>query len=93
MSDGTKLLLTFLGGAIAGAVGLAALNRNKMDFSQVKPWMTDMMSKGMVMKDAMMSRMECMKEDLEDMAAEARDQVDQARLRQNLSRPESEGGN
>ena len=92
MSDGTKLLLTFLGGAIAGAAGLAALNRNKLDFGQVKPLVTDMMSKGMVMKDAMMSRVECMKEDLEDMAAEARDQVDQARMQKNLSNAEAEGG-
>ena len=90
MSDGTKLLLTFLGGAIAGAAGLCALNRNKLDFGQVKPWVTDMMSKGMVMKDAMMSKVECMKEDLEDMAAEAREQVDQARMDASIARAEGE---
>ncbi|MDE7371570.1 MAG: hypothetical protein K2N07_07505 [Desulfovibrio sp.] len=92
MSDGTKLLLTFLGGAIAGAAGLAALNRNKLDFGHMKPLMTGLMSKSMVMKDAGMSRMETMKEDLEDMAAEAREQVDEARMQENLARAEADGG-
>lgn len=92
MSDGTKLLLTFLGGAIAGAAGLAALNRNKLDFGRMKPLVTDLMSKSMVMKDAVMSRMETMKEDLEDMAAEAREQVDETRMQENLARAEADGG-
>lgn len=92
MSDGTKLLLTFLGGAIAGAAGLAALNRNKLDFGHMKPLVTDLMSKSMVMKDAVMSRMETMKEDLEDMAAEAREQVDETRMQENLARAEADGG-
>lgn len=92
MSDGTKLLLTFLGGAVAGAAGLAALNRNKLDFGHMKPLMTGLMSKSMVMKDAVMSRMESMKEDLEDMAAEARDQVDQARMDENAAHADTGAG-
>ena len=74
MSDGTKLLLVFLGGAVAGAAGLAALNRNKLDFGQMKPLLTDLMGK-----------VETMKEDIEDMAADARDKVDQARLHANAA--------
>ena len=85
MSDGTKLLLAFLGGAMAGAAGLAALNRNKLDFGHVKPMLTDLMGKGMVMKDAVMTKVEALKEDIEDMAADARDKVDQERLRENFA--------
>lgn len=90
MSDGTKLLLVFLGGAVAGAAGLAALNRNKLDFGQMKPLLTDLMGKGMVVKDAFMGKVETMKEDIEDMAADARDKVDQARLRENVAPAEPE---
>lgn len=89
MNNGTKLILAFLGGVIVGVAGLAALGRNRLNIEKVKPWMTGLMGKGLVMKDAVMSRVESVKEDLEDMAAEARDQADQARMRESLTEAES----
>ncbi|MDE5879193.1 MAG: hypothetical protein K2G99_04100, partial [Desulfovibrio sp.] len=60
------------------------------DFGHMKPLMTGLMGKSMVMKDAVMAKMETMKEDLEDMAAEAREQVDQARMDASIARAEGE---
>lgn len=69
-----------MGGAITGAAGLAYLNRNRMDFSYMKPIATDYMAKGINLKDQMMRKVAAMKEDFEDMAAEARDRVDEANM-------------
>lgn len=76
MNDGTKLAVAFLSGAALGAVGLALLNRGKLDFEYLKPICTNLLSKGMDLKDDLMRHVESMKEDWEDMAAEARDQAD-----------------
>ena len=75
MSGGVKIFLAFLGGAAAGAAGLAYLNRNRLDFSYLKPIATDYMAKGLNLKDQMMRKMSAVKEDFEDMAAEARDRA------------------
>lgn len=76
MSGRTKIFLAFLGGVATGAAGLAYLNRNRLDFSYMKPLATDCMAKGINLKDQMMRKITAMKEDFEDMAAEARDKVD-----------------
>ena len=75
MSGGAKIFWSFLGGAIAGAAGLAYLNRNRLDFSYLKPIATDYMAKGLNLKYQMMRKISAVKEDFEDMAAEARDRV------------------
>lgn len=75
MSGGAKIFWAFLGGAIAGSAGLAYLNRNRLDFSYMKPIATDYMAKGLNLKDQMLRKMSAVKEDFEDMAAEARDRV------------------
>lgn len=80
MSDGTKIILAFLGGAITGAAGLVWLNRNRLDFGYMKPIATECMAKGLHLKDQMMRKITAMKEDFEDMAAEARDRVDNANM-------------
>lgn len=49
MNNGTKLILAFLGGVIVGVAGLAALGRNRLNIEKVKPWMTGLMGKGLVM--------------------------------------------
>lgn len=85
MSDGAKIFWAFLGGAMTGAAGLACLNRNRMDFSHLKPIATDCMAKGINLKDQVLRKVTAVKEDLEDMAAEARDRVDA----ENLSRHSS----
>lgn len=80
MNSGVKMFLFFLAGTAAGAVGISYLNRNKMDFSHLKPYCTDILTKGINLKDSVAAKMSEMKEDLEDMAAEARDRLDSAKM-------------
>ena len=87
MSGGAKIFWAFLGGAIAGAAGVAYLNRNRLDFSYMKPIATDYMAKGLNLKDQMMRKMSAFKEDFEDMAAEARDRVNL----ENMTKDEQKG--
>ena len=83
MSSGAKIFWAFFGGAIAGAAGLACLNRNRLDFSYMMPIATDCMARGLVIKDQMMRKMAAVKEDIEDMAAEARDKVNEENMEKN----------
>ena len=69
MNNGLKYGLFFLGGLALGVVGTVAVTRGKLD---LKPLATDRVSRGMDMKDAIMSKVEAVKEDMEDLAAEAR---------------------
>lgn len=54
-------------------MGTVAVTRGKLD---LKPLATDLVSRGMDMKDAIMSKVESVKEDMEDLAAEARQAAD-----------------
>ena len=69
MNSALKYGLIFLGGVALGVVGAAAVSRGKLD---LKPVAADLISRGMDMKDALMSKVEAVKEDMEDLAAEAR---------------------
>lgn len=69
MNNGLKCGLWFLGGLIVGAVGVAAASRVKFDF---KPLATDLISRGIDVKDALLTKVEALKEDVEDLTAEAR---------------------
>ena len=80
-----KFMLVFLGGVAAGAAGLALLNRGKMDFSYMKPVATDLMNKTMDFKDRVMSHVDAMREDLEDLAAEAKERADVDKARGNAN--------
>lgn len=80
MSSGVKMFLWFAAGAAAGAAGITYLNRNKMDFSYMKPMCTNLLSKGINLKDTVVSKVSEMKEDFDDMAAEARDRIDSAKM-------------
>ena len=73
MNNGLKYGLFFLGGLVLGVVGTVAVTRGKLD---LKPLATDLVSRGMDMKDAIMSKVEAVKEDMEDLAAEARQAAD-----------------
>ena len=73
MNNGLKNGLFFLGGLALGVVGTVAVTRGKLD---LKPLATDLVSRGMDMKDAIMSKVEAVKEDMEDLAAEARQAAD-----------------
>ena len=54
-------------------MGTVAVTRGKLD---LKPLATDLVSRGMDMKDAIMSKVEAVREDMEDLAAEARQAAD-----------------
>lgn len=73
MNNGMKLGLMFLGGVALGALGAVALSKGKLD---LKPMAADLLSRGMDVKDAIMGKVEAMKEDMEDMAAAARQAAD-----------------
>lgn len=73
MNNGLKYGLFFLGGLALGVVGTVAVTRGKLDLT---PLATDLVSRGMDMKDAIMSKVEAVKEDMEDLAAEARQAAD-----------------
>ena len=73
MNNGLKYGLFFQGGLALGVVGTVAVTRGKLD---LKPLATDLVSRGMDMKDAIMSKVEAVKEDMEDLAAEARQAAD-----------------
>lgn len=85
MDNGTKIALAFLGGAAAGAAALALLNRGKLDLGYLRPLATELMNKGMELKDTIVAKVDAMKEELENMASE------EAQLRQpSEPRPPSE---
>lgn len=69
MNSGIKFGLFFLGGIALGALGTVALSKGKLN---LKPVAADLISRGMDVKDALMSKVEAVKEDMEDLAAEAR---------------------
>ena len=69
MNSGIKFGLFFLGGIALGALGAVALSKGKLN---LKPVAADLISRGMDGKDALMSKVEAVKEDMEDLAAEAR---------------------
>ena len=69
MSEGWKWALWFVGGLAVGALGAVAVSRGKLDF---RPLAADLVSRGMDVKDALLNKMEALKEDVEDLAAEAR---------------------
>ena len=69
MNENLKYGLFFLGGVTLGVGGAVAVSRGKLD---IKPFATELLSRGMDMKDAVLAKMEGVKEDMEDMVAEAR---------------------
>ena len=69
MNENLKYGLFFLGGIALGAIGAVAVSRGKLD---VKPLAADLLSRGMDVKDALARKVATVKEDMEDLAAEAR---------------------
>ena len=74
MNNGLKYALIFLGGALFGGLAQSALRRSNIN---LKPMAADLLSRGMDVKDAVKSKVEAVKEDFEDLAAEARQASDQ----------------
>lgn len=73
MNDFLKIGLSLLAGIAIGAVGATALNRSQFEF---KPVASDLMSRGMDIKDAIMGKVEAVKENAEDLIAAARQKSD-----------------
>lgn len=69
MNETFKYALFFLGGVAIGAIGAVAVSRGKLD---VKPLAADLLSRGMDVKEALARKVAAVKEDMEDLAAEAR---------------------
>ena len=86
MNNGLKFGLIFLGGIALGALGTVAVSRGKLD---LKPVAADLISRGIDVKDALMSKVEAVKEDMEDLTAEAR-QASQKRKAAKASREAGE---
>ncbi|MGE9984989.1 hypothetical protein [Desulfovibrio sp. SGI.169] len=85
MNNGLKFGLFFLSGIALGALGAVAVSRGKLN---LKPVAADLISRGIDVKDALMSKVEAFKEDMEDLAAEARQASDKRKAAQT---PEGEG--
>lgn len=69
MNNNLKYGLFFLGGVALGAIGAVAVSRGKLD---LKPLATDLISRGLEVKDAVLAKADAVREDVEDMMAEAR---------------------
>ena len=80
MNNGLKFGLFFLGGIALGALGAVAVSRGKLD---LKPVAANLISRGIDAKDALMGKLEAFKEDMEDLAAEARQASDKRTAAQN----------
>ncbi len=69
MNENMKYALFLLGGIAVGALGAVAVSKGKLD---LKPLATDLISRGLDVKDAVLAKMETAKEDMDDLVAEAR---------------------
>ena len=76
MNSVFKYGLVFLGGLVVGALGASAVKRGSLD---LKPLATDLISRGMDVKDALLSKVEAVREDMQDLAAEARAKAEDRR--------------
>lgn len=79
MENTTKYGLFFLGGLVVGALGAMAVTRGKLE---IKPLATDLISGGMELRDKVMAGVESVKEDLEDVVAEAQVKAQERRQSQ-----------
>ena len=70
MNENMKYGLFFLGGLALGAIGAVAASRGKLD---VKPLAADLLSRGLDVRDAVLAQVETVKENVDDMVAEARE--------------------
>lgn len=74
MNEPVKYGLFFLGGMVLGSLGAVALGRGKLDF---RPLAAGLLSRGLDLKDVVAEKAELIKENAEDLAAEARHLADE----------------
>lgn len=79
MDNTTKYGLFFLGGLAVGALGAMAVTRGKLE---IKPLAADLISGGMELRDKVMAGVESVKEDIEDVVAEAQVKAEERRQSQ-----------
>lgn len=65
MGNGAKATLAFIAGAAAGAAVVAYLNRDKLDLEKYKPLAKDLLDKGIDLKEALLAKIDTLKEELE----------------------------
>lgn len=77
MNNNLKYGLFFLGGVALGAIGAVAVSRGKLD---LKPLATELISRGLDVKDSVLAKADAVREDMEDMVAEARAAAEQRKV-------------
>ena len=78
MNENLKYGLFFLGGAALGALGAVAVSRGKLD---LRPFAAELVSRGLDVKDAVLAGAETVRENVEDVMAEAQAVSEQRRAR------------
>ncbi|MBR4742415.1 MAG: hypothetical protein IK079_05930 [Desulfovibrio sp.] len=73
MNNVLKYGLILVGGIALGAIGAMAVSKGKLD---LKPMATDLLSRGLNVKDAILGKVEALKEDLEDTLAAVKQKAD-----------------
>ncbi len=68
MNENLKYGMFFLGGVALGAIGAVAVSRGKLD---LKPFATELVSRGLDARDAFLAKAETVRENMEDLVAEA----------------------
>ena len=89
MNENMKYGLFFLGGLALGAIGAVAVSKGKLD---LKPMAADLLSRGMDVKDAVLAKVETVKENMDDMVAEARHAAEQRREAKRGGKPPGSAG-
>ncbi len=72
-----KFALVFIGGAVVGAVGATTVSRH----DGVRPLAADLLSRSMDAKDAVMGKVETLKENMEDLVAEAQNTAEKRKVK------------
>lgn len=78
MNENFKYGLFFLGGVALGAIGAVAVSRGKLD---LKPFAAELVSRGLDVRDALLAKAETVRENMEDVVAEAQAVSEQRRAR------------
>ncbi len=71
-----RIALTLIGGIVIGAVGAKALSRH----DGVRPLAADLLSRSMDAKDAILGKVETLKENVEDLVAEAQNTAEKRKV-------------
>lgn len=81
MSDTSKVLWSLVGGMVLGAFGASAIGRGKF-----RPCATKLLSYGYDAKDCIVNQCELLKENIEDMAAEAKEQAEDRKAEKEVAK-------